>query len=608
MVKIERIFDLLPYILEKYNNNVSLAGKKKGKWLTYSAGQYSEISNKVSFGLLALGITKGDRIATITNNRPEWNFVDMGMLQLGAVHVPIYPTINEEELTFILNETRAKIIFVSNKFLYSKVTNLLSSVSGLERIFTFDNIDGAKNFNQVIESGERNTDYDNLEKIKKQINPDELASIIYTSGIDSTPRGVMLTHRNHVSNFIAAAPTLKMDSSFKALSYLPINRAFERMTNYMYQYLGITIYYAGSATSIITNLKEVRPNVITTVPIFLEKIYEYLVSEGIKLKSAPKSQIASKMLFLAKPAKNANVLSKCYEQLRKSIFLWALNLGLKYKLNRENGCWYEFQLKIADKIVFNKWRKAFGGNIKRIISGGASLQNYLLKIFWAAKIPVYEGYGLTETSPLLSNNTYDNIKFNTVGKILQGVELKIASDGEILCKGQNVMKGYFKNSELTAEIIDSMGWLHTGDFGVIDDEGFLKITGHKKDVFKISSGIYVNPELIENKLKLSPFIKQAIVIGANQSFLSAIIIPDYSKLKNKNNMVTEKIQEEINNYNKKYGELGQIKKFDLISDEWTVETGEITKDGKLNRSFIYKKYHYIIEKLYDIKLKKLSLL
>ncbi len=576
MVKIERIFDLLPYILEKHNNNISLAGKKKGKWLTYSAGQYIDLSNKVSFGLLSLGVNKGDKIATITNNRPEWNFVDMGMLQIGAVHVPIYPTINEKELAFILNETQTKIIFVSNKFLYSKVTNLLPQVSGLERIFTFDNIAGAKNFNQVIELGERNADYDNLEKIKKQIKPDELASIIYTSGIDLTPRGVMLTHRNHVSNFIAATPTLKMDSSFKALSYLPINRAFERMTNYMYQYLGITIYYAGSTTSIITNLKEVRPNVITTVPIFLEKIYEYLVSEGIKLKG-----------------------------IKKIIFLWALNLGLKYKLNRENGCWYEFQLKIADKIVFNKWRKAFGGNIKRIICGGASLQNYLLKIFWAAKIPVYEGYGLTETSPLISNNTYNNIKFNTVGKILQDVEVKIASDGEILCKGQNVMKGYFKNSELTAEIIDSMGWLHTGDFGVIDDEGFLKITGHKKDVFKISSGIYVSPELIENKLKLSPFIKQAIVIGANQSFLSAIIIPDYSKLKNgnneiiKNNMVIDKIQEEINDYNKKYRELGQIKKFDLISDEWTVETGEITKDGKLNRNFIYKKYHYIIEKFYD---------
>lgn len=578
-MKIERIFDLLPYILEKHNNNISLAGKKKGKWLTYSAGQYSEISNKVSFGLLALGITKGDKIATITNNRPEWNFVDMGMLQIGAVHVPIYPTINEEELTFILNETRAKIIFVSNKFLYSKVTNLLSSVSGLERIFTFDNIAGAKNFNQVIELGERNTDYDNLEKIKKQINPDELASIIYASGIDLTPRGVMLTHRNHVSNFITAAPTLKMDSSFKALSYLPINRAFERMLNYMYQYLGITIYYAGSTTSIITNLKEVRPNVITTVPIFLEKIYEYLVSEGIKLKG-----------------------------IKKIIFLWALNSGLKYKLNNENGLWYEFQLKIANKIVFNKWRKAFGGNIKRIICGGASLEDYLLKIFWAAKIPVYEGYGLTETSPLLSNNTYDNVKFSTIGKVLQDVEVKIASDGEILCKGQNVMKGYFKNPELTAEIIDSKGWLHTGDFGVIDDEGFLKITGHKKDVFKISSGIYVSPELIENKLKLSPFIKQVIVIGANQSFLSAIIIPDYSKLKNMNTMVTDKIQEEINDYNKKYRELGQIMKFDLISDEWTVETGEITKDDKLNRSFIYKKYHHIIEKLYDIKLKKLSLL
>ncbi|MFH0865915.1 MAG: long-chain fatty acid--CoA ligase [Bacteroidota bacterium] len=586
-MEVKRIFDLIPFIKEKYNNDICLAGKKGGKWITYSIDQYRENVDLACKGLLSLGIKKNDKIATISNNRPEWNFVDLAIMQIGAIHVPVYPTISGNELGYILKETEIKIIFISGSVLYNKVVNILNEISMEVKIYTFDNIAGAEHYNNLKEAGKQ-VDDETMEKCKSGVCPDDIATIIYTSGTTDLPKGVMLSHNNLVSNFIAASKTMNLNSGHVTLSYLPLCHVYERMLNYKYQYLGISVYYAENLASVVANFQEVKPTVLTSVPLLLEKIYDNILEKGSHLKG-----------------------------IKKSLFRFAIKLSDRYPLSRKFSFAYKVKLKAAD-LVFKKWREALGGKLGMIICGGAALQPRILKAFWAAGIPVYEGYGLTETSPLISNNNYGIFKLGTVGKILEGVNVKIAADGEILVKGPNVMLGYFKNQELTTKTVDADGWMHTGDIGVIEDDVFLKLTGRKKDIFKTSSGFYVSPERIEGILKQSPMIAQVLVAGANHNYLSALIVPDFKSLAawSKINNVEINFQDQVINdskifavfqcifdeYNRDCRETERILKFRILSSEWTVEGGELTPKMSMKRNFITQKYHHLIEEFYSSSL------
>ncbi len=584
-MEVTRVFDLLGYIKEKYNKDICLAGKKSGKWITYSIDKYRELTDNVSQGLLNTGIVKGDKIATFSNNRPEWNIVDLAIMQVGAVHVPIYPNINDDELTYILNETESKVIFAANNFLFSKINSLLPVLKSLKKVYTFDNVADSMNWQELITTGQSNEDHSRLDTQKNSILPDDLATIIYTSGTTGTPKGVMLSHKNLVSNFIAASKTMNLDSSHITLSYLPLCHVYERMLNYKYQYLGISVYYAESLAGIINNFREVKPTVLTSVPLLLEKIYSNIVEKGNELKG-----------------------------IKKMLFDWSLKVALKYDLSQNHTYGYSLKLKMAD-VVFKKWREALGGRLGMIICGGAALQTGILKSFWAAGIPVYEGYGLTELSPLVANNNFGKFKkLGTVGKILDGVRVKIADDGEILCKGPNVMSGYYKKPELTAETIDSEGWLHTGDLGVIEDNIFLRLTGRKKDIFKTSAGVYVIPEKIEDAIRQSPLISMVMVTGANQSYLSALIVPNFETLSNwcmLNRIaysspadivnipkVVERFKTLLDEYNQNARETEQILKFRLLDKEWTIESGELTPKMSMRRNVISGNYRKIIDEFY----------
>jgi long-chain acyl-CoA synthetase len=583
-MEVLRIFDLLDFIKEKYNKEICLAGKKSGRWVTYSIDQYREMTNNVSQGLMNLGVVKGDNIANFSNNRPEWNIVDLGIMQIGAVHIPIYPNISDDELLYILNETGAKIIFVANNFLYSKINSLLPSLKNLQKIFTFDNVADAVNWHELLTSVKPISDNNRLDVARNNIIPEDLATIIYTSGTTGTTKGVMLSHRNLVSNFIAASKTMNLDSSHTTLSYLPLCHVYERMLNYKYQYLGIPIYYAESLAGIISNFQEVKPTVLTSVPLLLEKIYGNIVEKGSALSG-----------------------------IKKLLFTWAMNLATKYDLTQKHSLSYKIQLKLAD-IVYKKWRNALGGKLGMIICGGAALQTRILKAFWAAGIPVYEGYGLTESSPLIANNNFGKYKLGTVGKILDGVEVKIAEDGEILCKGPNIMLGYFNKPELTAEVIDKGGWLHTGDIGVIEEGIFLRLTGRKKDIFKTSAGVYVVPEMIENMLRQSPLINMVLVAGANQSYLSVLIVPNFETIGNwcimnrisysspsaiiQNQLVIERYKKILDEYNLNARETEQILKFKLLEKEWTIMNGELTPKMSIRRNVILQKNKNIIDEFY----------
>jgi len=585
-MEVTRIFDLIEFVKQNFTNDVCLAGKKSGKWVKYSIDQYKEFVDFVSAGLLSLGIGKGNNIASISNNRPEWNFVDLGIMQIGAAHVPIYPTISDSEFVYIMNEAEVKLIFVSSNVLYNKITRLKSHLPFLQNIFCFDNVPNAAGFQDLLEAGKTNFEKEKLEKIKNEIKPNDLATIIYTSGTTAKPKGVMLSHANLVSNFIEASKTLNLNSSSTTLSYLPLCHVYERMLNYKYQYLGIPVYYAETLGGIVGNMNEVQPDVLTSVPLLLEKIYNNILIKGSELSG-----------------------------FKKKIFQWALDLTAVYRLDQKNGTWYNLKKFIADKLVYSKWRAALGGKLNLIICGGAALQPRLLKAFWTAGIRVLEGYGLTETSPLISNNHYNYYKLGTVGKILNGVEVKIADDGEVLCKSKGLMLGYYKQAELTAQVIDKEGWFHTGDIGIIEDKIFLKITGRKKDIFKTSSGIYVSPENIENQLRQSLFINHVFVTGANQNFLSAIIVPDFEFveqwLKNSHVSLTKRediihyfqLESEILNvirvYNQQKWDSGQIGKFKLVADDWSIDTGELTPKQSLKRNVISNKYADIIEGFYS---------
>lgn len=585
-MSVTRVFDLLQLNQDKFSKSDILAAKEQGSWRTYSTEEFVKNVDLVSLGLLASGISKEDKIANMSPNRPEWNFIDFGIMQTGAVHVPMYPTLSEADMRFILNDAGIKMIFVANRELYDKINKIWPEVPSLQVIFSYDRIDGVPHWSEVMERG-KTGDVDQLATCKQQVKPDDLLTLIYTSGTTGNPKGVMLTHNNLVSNFTASTPLVPVDTNARALSFLPLSHIFERMVCYLYLSKGISIYYAESLETIGDNLKEVKPHIFTTVPRLLEKVYDKIVGKGSELTG-----------------------------IKKKLFFWALHLGLKYELNRVNGAWYEFQLKLANKIIFKKWREALGGNIVAVVSGGAALQPRLARVFWAGKIPVLEGYGLTETSPVIAVNNLlpGNVKFGTVGPVIEGVTVKIAEDGEILCKGPNVMVGYYKHPELTAESIDANGWFHTGDIGTIEDEKFLRITDRKKEIFKTAGGKYVAPQILENKFKESILIEQILVIGENRRFPAALIVPAFAALKDwcakkgiqyttnedviKNPQVIDKFQREIEKYNADFGKWEQVKKFELLPHEWSIDKGEMTPKLSLKRKVILEKYNNLVENIY----------
>jgi long-chain acyl-CoA synthetase len=555
-----------------------------------SGDDYIRYSNLFSIGLLALGFEKGDKIATVTNNRPEWNFIDMGMLQVGIVHVPLYPTISLDEYKYILTHSDVKAVIISDKQLYAKLEKLIGTIPAITKVYIFNEVEGVANWNEIIALGEQNEAHfkTRFNEIKDTIKPEDLATIIYTSGTTGTAKGVMLSHRNLVTNFISTSKIQPLKYGHKVLSFLPLCHTYERMMNYHYQYLGISIYYAENMGTIAADLTEIKADGFTAVPRVLEKIYGKIVAQG---KDLP--------------------------WLKKEIFQWALKLGSRYELNGQNGKFYELKLKIADKLVFSKWRAAIGGRIQVVVSGGAALQPLLSRIFWAADIKVVEGYGLTETSPVIAVGYpfWPKIKFGTVGPILEGVEVKFDEEGEILVKGPNVMMGYYKDPEYTKQVFDEEGWFHTGDIGMMVDGEFLKITDRKKEIFKLSSGKYVAPQLIENKFKESIFIEQIMVVGENEKFASALISPNFnylhfwaSKYKIhyrdneeliKKTLVIERIQREVDLVNKELGDHEKIKRFRLVCEEWSPQSGELSPTLKLRRNIIYKKYDHILREIFQ---------
>lgn len=588
-MEITRIFDLLDRYEEKFPKSDALAGKEEGEWVRYSSNQYKEIANYISFGFLHLGIQKGDTIATITHNRPEWNFLDMGILQVGAIHVPIYPNISEADYKHIFNHAEIKYVFLAGEDLFKKISNILPDVPSLKGIYTFKNIYGFKHLNELIKLGFEHPAKEKLAAIKKSITTDDVATMIYTSGTTGIPKGVMLTHANLISNFMAVSYIPPIGPSDNALSFLPLCHIYERMLNYLYQYMGLSIYYAENLGTIVDNMKEVKPAIMSCVPRLIEKIFDRIIKTGRKLTG-----------------------------FKKKLFFWAVDLGLNYELDKANGWWYEFKLKIANILIFSKWRAVFGGNIKLLVSGGAALQPRLARIFWAAGINVHEGYGLTETSPVIAVSSFvdkDGVRFGTVGKPLRGVQVKIAEDGEILTKGPGLMKGYYKDEALTKEVIDEQGWFHTGDLGRIEPTGQLTITGRKKEIFKTSFGKYVNPGQIEAKFSESPLIDTMIVLGENQKYAAALIVPDFNDLKswceNKGLVYTtnpeminhpdvkNKYKKIIAHYNTFFGETEQIRRWEIMDSEWTVWSGELTPTLKIKRAYVNNKYKDIISKLFE---------
>lgn len=585
---VTRVFEIIPQLLEKYNKPDALAAKENGQWVKYSTQQFADLVNYLSYGLLGLGIEREDKIAIISNNRPEWNFADYGTQQCGAVSVPIYPTISESDLNFILNDAKVKYIFVSSADLYKKVKAVAANAPTVKEIYTFNKIEGAKHWTELVEAGKKNPKAAEIEVIKKSIKPNDLLTILYTSGTTGNPKGVMLSHNNLLSNSFATQNLCPFNGSWKALSFLPLNHVYERMLTTLYMYKGISIYYAESLETIGDNLKEVKPEVFSTVPRLLEKVYDKIVAKGTDLKG-----------------------------IKHKMFFWALDLGLRYELNGANGWWYEFQLKIANKLIFSKWREALGGNIVAAVSGGAALQPRLARVFNAAKITVLEGYGLTETSPVVAVNSFqpNGIHFGTVGPVIEGVTVKIAEDGEILVKGPNVMLGYYNRPDATAEVIDSEGWFHTGDIGTFVENRFLKITDRKKEIFKTSGGKYIAPMILENKLKESPFIEQVMVIGENQKFASALIVPSFAFLKEwcirkeipyssneeiiKNEEVKKRILEEVEKVNKTLAQFETIKRPELLPREWTIEFGEMTPKLSFKRKVIMAANKELVNKIYS---------
>ncbi len=586
---ITRTFDLLDrYKTQFYRNNV-LNFKKNGKWQGYSAAEYIELSHNFAYGLMALGFNGGDKIITVSNNRPEWNFVDMGMAMAGIVHVPVFPTMSNAEYQHIITHSDAGLIIVSDKKLFNQFSAVLKNNDKNLELYTFDVVDEAKNWKSIVELGKSRKDefWEELEVRKERIDENDFATLIYTSGTTGTAKGVMLSHKNLVHNFLAASTIFELKPTDKYLSILPLCHVGGRMGNYQTQYSGASIYYAENMGTIAANMKEIKPQGFDTVPRILEKIFDTVIAKGKKLNG-----------------------------IKKALFFWAVRLGLNYRLPEDSSWIYRKQHAIADKLIFAKWREALGGNIKLAGCGGASLQPRLERVFWAAGIRIINMYGLTETSPIITINRSKKplLKLGTVGALIEGVDLKIADDGEILCKGDNVMLGYYKNEELTKEVFDEEGWFRTGDIGFITDDGFLKVTDRKKEIFKLSNGKFLAPQIVENKLKESVFIEQSMVVGEQKKFASAIIVPDFAYLAGwckENNLpfggkeqvvsnpkVIDVFNREIKRINEKLSKHEQILRFRIVPHIWNPETGELSPTLKLRRKFIAQKYASELEEIF----------
>lgn len=587
-MEITRTFDIISLNVEKYPRKDMYGGKVDKEWITYSTDQVRDNINWVSYGLLSMGFRKGDKIATISGNKPEWNFVDIGLAQAGLIHVPIYPTISTEEYSYILQHAEVKAIILGNKSIFNKVKPTAEKLGLLNSIFSFDPVEGVRSFSEIIDTGKKEAMKfaPLVEATKTAIRPEDLVTIIYTSGTTGNSKGVMLSHKNLVSNAISTSTAHHLGYGHRAMSFLPLCHVYERMMNYHFQYKGISIYYVENMGTVSEAIKEVRPHICNTVPRLLEKIYDNILAKG-----------------------------KDLSWIKKTIFFWAVSLGLRFRLHNSSA-FYRFRLGIARKLIFSKWREALGGELVVMVSGGAALQSRLEKVFWAAGIPVIQGYGLTETSPVIAVNPFriPEIRFGTVGPILENVEVKIADDGEILCRGVNVMIGYYKAPELTAEVIDADGWFHTGDIGVFEEGKWLKITDRKKEMFKLSAGKYIAPQVIENKLKESIFIEQAMVIGENEKFASALLSPNFTflhdwcaehRIQFRDNSdlidmpeVVERYSREVREVNKSLGEHEQIKRFRLVTEEWTPQSGELSPTLKLRRNYLMNRYKDIISEIY----------
>ena len=589
MTSISRLFDFPYYQLEKNNIPNCLVTKNNGVWIATSTKEYLEKANTISRALLRLGVNKNDKIAIISSsNRTEWNIMDIGVLQIGAQNVPIYPTISEVDYEYILNHSEATFCFVSDADILEKINLIKNNLKYLKEVYSFDPLTDCKNWEELLELGKDESNQDVVEDRKKNVKPEELATIIYTSGTTGKPKGVMLSHNNIVSNVLDSASRIPFEEGTSvALSFLPICHIFERVILYIYQYYSVSIYFAESIEKVSDNIKEVRPTVFTVVPRLLEKVYDKIYAKGSELKG-----------------------------IKKILFFWAVKLGLRYEPYLANGWWYEFQLKIARKLIFSKWREGLGGNLTVMVSGSAALQARLARIFAAAEMPVMEGYGLTETSPVISVSDVRNkgFKIGTVGKIITNVDVKIANDGEILCKGSNVMMGYYKDENLTNEVIID-GYFHTGDIGEIDSEGFLKITDRKKEMFKTSGGKYIAPQLIESAMKQSNFIEQIMVIGDGEKMPAAFIQPNFDFVKEwakrhqlsigesnheicNNKEIKNRIQNEIEMINEKFGNWEKIKRFELTPFVWSIAGGELTHTLKLKRKMVMEKYKDLYYKIY----------
>ncbi|SFO29643.1 long-chain acyl-CoA synthetase [Algoriphagus ornithinivorans] len=582
-MELNRLFDLVPYQIAKFDKTDAVARKENGEWITYSSRDVKEIIDNLSLAFMKANIAAGDKVAIISENRPEWNFVDLALQQIGAISVPMYPTITSDDYAYIFDHAEVKMIFVGDTTIYEKAIE----VAGDRKIYSFDKIDGVEHWTSLKETG-LSGDLSLLEKSKAAVKSEDLFTIIYTSGTTGRPKGVMLTHHNVLSNVLSVSHIMSPPEGIsKVLSFLPLCHIFERTASFCFFYLGFSIYYAENMDSIGENLKEVQPHVFNTVPRLLEKVYDKIVAKGYELSG-----------------------------IKKQLFFWALNLGLKYDPAADMGGWYNFQLKIANKLIFSKWREALGGNIMQINSGASALQPRLARVFWAAGIKVCEGYGLTETSPVVtaSISNHEEIRIGWVGKIVKDVEVKIAEDGEILVKGPNVMQGYYKNPEMTAEVLKN-GWFHTGDIGELDGN-YLRITDRKKEMFKTSGGKYIAPQVMENKFKESTLIEQLIVVGDNRNFPGALIVPSFDGLREyckrkdipyttdremiQREDILEKYQSEVDSLNKYFGKWEQIKRFRLLPEAWGVESGELTPTMKLKRKVIHQKYADEIEAIYQV--------
>ncbi len=592
MSNVTRTFDVLTNSEEKYNHSVALAVKRNGNWETFSTAEYRKNADLVSLGLLALGLEKGDKVAIVTNNRPEWNFLETGLSQIGCVQVTIYPTISPKEYRHILSHSESKLLFVASEELYQKLKPIFDETENLKELYTIDLVEGCKNWKEVLDLGRsKETELRPLLiKRRDEVTPHDLSTLIYTSGTTGLSKGVMLTHNNIVSNVKMADEFVKyLHPGDRALSFLPLSHILERTGNYLWQYHGLSIYYAENIETIGENMREIKANTFITVPRVFEKVYDKIVNKGRELKG-----------------------------IKKSLFFWALEVGDKFNPNpAKRSTFYNFKLAVANKLIFSKWREALGGELKGVIAGGAALQPRLARVFWAAKIFVQEGYGLTETSPLVSANNvfHPYVRFGWVGYVPPSVQVKIANDGEILVKGENVMKGYYKDPEKTKEVIDKEGWFHTGDIGELDKDRMLRITDRKKEIFKLSGGKYVAPQQVENIFKESMFIEQIMVVGENEKHTAALIVPDFKFLSDwckihhveasgKNEMVDNpkviaRYEKEVEKYNRELNKVMKVKKFKLVCEDWTPLNGFLSPTQKLKRKVILANYKNLLDDIYE---------